>query len=195
MTAAYKVLGIPMQKQSSRRRLVVVVYAALLLLCGTSFAMHLLYGQNALVPYSVAIYGSLAVGAFLFGGTGGFGGRWGLVKPFANKPPRVEPPIVTLVKLQLQPEALLHADESGWRNDERELHRRDRAHYQAYQAVGIGVVVMLLLAFWGLGPRQFVIPARVLQNVLFFVALITCVMYMTLPAAIILWNEPDMDLG
>jgi hypothetical protein len=103
--------------------------------------------------------------------------------------------MVTLVKLQLQPEALLQADESAWRNDERELERRDRAHYQAYQAVGMGVALMLLLGFWGLEPRHPLMPPRVLQNVLFFVALLTTVMYVTLPAAIILWNEPDMDLG
>ena len=196
MTAmSYKILGIPMQRRSARRMLVVVVYTLLLLLCGSTFVVHLIYGENALLPYSLAIYGSMAVGIFVFGGAGGFGGRWGLIKPFANKPPRPEPPMVTLVKLQLQPESLLQADDSGWRNDERELDRRDRAHYKAYQAVGVGVVVMLALAFWALEPRQHLVPAKVLQDMLFLVALITSVLVMTLPAAIILWTEPDIDLG
>jgi len=196
MTAtSYKILGIPMRRRSARRRLVVVAYTLLLLLCGSTFVVHLVYGENALLPYSLAIYGSMAVGIFVFGGNSGFGGRWGLIKPFANKPPRAEPPMVTLVKLQLQPESLLQADDSGWRNDERELDRRDRAHYLAYQAVGVGVVVMLALAFWALEPRQHLIPAKVLQDMLFLVALITSVLVMTLPAAIILWTEPDIDLG
>jgi hypothetical protein len=195
MATSYKILGIPMQRRNARRRLVVVAYTLLLLLCGSTFVVHLIYGENALLPYSLAIYGSMAVGIFVFGGTGGFGGRWGLIKPFANKPPRPEPPMVTLVKLQLQPESLLQADDLGWRNDERELDRRDRAHYQAYQAVGVGVVVMLALAFWALEPRQHLVPAKVLQDMLFLVALITTVLVMTLPAAIILWTEPDIDLG
>lgn len=196
MTAtSYKILGIPMQQQRARRKLVLVVYALLLLLCGSTFGLHMVYGQNALLPYSLAIYGSMAVGIFVFGGNGGFGGGWGLIKPFANKPPRAEPPMVTLVKLQLEPESLLQADDAGWRNDERELGRRDRAHYQAFQAVGVGVVVMLLLAFWALKPQQHLISQEILLNLLFLVALITSVMAITLPAAIILWTEPDIDLG
>jgi hypothetical protein len=196
MTAAnYKVLGIPMQKRSTRRKLVAVVYAMLLLLCGSTFVLHLIYGPNALLPYSVAIYGSMAVGIFVFGGNWGFGGRWGLIKPFANRPPRAEPPMVTLVKLNLEPEALMQSDDSSWKNDERELSRRDRAHYQAYQAVGVGVVVILLLVFWALEPKQHLISAGTLLNLLFMAALVTVVLVATLPAAIILWNEPDIDLG
>jgi len=40
-----------------------------------------------------------------------------------------------------------------------------------------------------------VVPSVVLLNLLFLVALVTSVLVVTLPAAIILWNEPDMDLG
>ena len=114
-----------MERQRARRRLVVTTYALLAMLCGSAFCAHVFYGVGALLPYEVAIYGSMAVGAFVFGGNGWYGGRWGLIKPFANKPPRTEPPMVTLVQLQLQPERLLQADESGWRNDERELERRN----------------------------------------------------------------------
>ena len=196
MTAAtYRILGMPMERQKARRRLVVTTYALLAMLCGCAFCAHVFYGVGALLPYEVAMFGSMAVGAFVFGGNGWYGGRWGLIKPFANKPPRTEPPMVTLVQLQLQPERLLQVDESGWRNDERELERRNEAHYQAYQAVGIGVVIMLALAFWALLPRQHVVPSVVLLNLLFLVALVTSVLVVTLPAAIILWNEPDMDLG
>jgi hypothetical protein len=185
----------PMQRQRARRRLVVAVYALLLGLCVSAFGLHFFYGTDALLPYDVAIFGSMMIGAFVFGGNGFWGGRWGLVKPFANKPPRPEPAMVTLVKLQLQPESLLQADESGWRNDERELGRRDRAHYQAYQAVMISVVLLLLLAFWALEPHHLNVSKDMLLNVMFLVALISTVMAMTLPAAIILWTEPDMDLS
>jgi hypothetical protein len=196
MTAtSYKVLGIPMQRQSARRKLVVITYALLAMLCCSTFIAHFIYGIDALLPYDVAIFGSMAVGGFVFGGNGWFGGRWGLVKPFANKPPRAEPPMVTLVKLQMEPESLLRPDESGWKNDERELERRDRAHYQAYQGVSFGVVAILLLTFWSVMPKQRVVSADVLRNVLFLVALMTTVLVVTLPSAIILWTEPDIDLG
>ena len=192
MTAtSYKVLGIPMQRRSTRRKLVVVVYAVLLLLCGSTFVLHLVYEPNALLPYSVTMYGTMVIGLFVFGGNG----RWGLIKSFANKPPRAESPMVTLVKLHLEPEVLMQSDDSSWKNDERELNRRDRAHYQAYQAVGVGVVVILLLVFWALEPKQHLISAGTLLNLLFMAALVTVVLVATLPSAIILWNEPDMDLG
>lgn len=191
----YRTLGIPMQKRSARRKLVMAAYAVLLLLCGSTFVMHLLYGSNALLPFSVVINGSIVVGIFLFGGLRGFGGRWGLIKPFANRPPCPEPPMVTLVRLQLSPESLLQANESDWRNDEREIARRDRAHDQAFQAVGIGVMLTLLLAFCAFDPRQQLISEKVLRNVLVLVALMTSVLVLTLPSAIILWNEPDMDAG
>ncbi len=193
MTTTYKLLGIPMQRQASRRKLVVVTYALLATLCGSTFVLHLLHGQDAILPYSLAIYGSLAVGIFVFGGHAGFGGHRGLLKPFSNKPPRPEPPMVTLVKLQLQPESLFHSDDA-WKNDERELARRDRAHYKAYQAVSTGVAILLLLAFWSVKPSQ-VIPAAIVQNLLFLVALATTVLAITLPSAIILWTEPDIDLS
>jgi len=80
-TMSYKVLGIPMQRQRARRRLVVAVYAVLAMLCGSTFIAHFVFGVDALLPYDVAIFGSMAVGGFVFGGNGWFGGRWGLIKP------------------------------------------------------------------------------------------------------------------
>jgi len=91
-------------------------------------------------------------------------------------------------------------DESSWKNDERELSRRDRAHYRAYQVVAGAFPVVLLLAAFGLKVAQgslqlaWLTTATVLQSI-FAVALLETVLAMTLPAAIILWNEPDIDLG
>ena len=66
----------------------------------------------------------------------GLAAGMGLIKPFPNKPPRPEPVMVDAIRLQLAPMTAGTPDESSWRNDERELSRRDRAHYQAYQVVG-----------------------------------------------------------
>jgi hypothetical protein len=79
MTAtSYKVLGIPMQRQSARRKLVVITYALLAMLCCSTFIAHFIYGIDALLPYDVAIFGSMEVGGFVSEATGGseVGGGW-----------------------------------------------------------------------------------------------------------------------
>jgi hypothetical protein len=189
MTATgYKVFGIAMQRRGARRKLVVVTYGALVAFCTTTFVLHVAYGLGALLPYSWSIYASMAVSMFVFGGNG----RWGLVKSFANKPPQPDAPMVEIVKLNLAPRTLVSQNTSMWKNDERELSRRDQAHYHAYQAVAVAVLVILLLAFWSIKPPLWV-SAEILREAVFIVALLTSVLALTLPAAIILWTEPDID--
>ena len=181
----YTVLGIPMQHRSARRKLVVAAYLVLAVICGVTIA----FARAAPYLYSYAIYAALAFGFLVFGGMG----RRGLIKPFPNKPPRAEPPMVTLVQLHLQPEALLARSDAAWRNDERELSRRDLAHYRAYQPVSIALVLLLCLSAVANHPwRWMTLP--VLLNMIFAVALVATLLALTLPAAIILWNEPDIDL-
>jgi hypothetical protein len=101
--------------------------------------------------------------------------------------------MVTVVQLHLQPQALLAKDDSAWRNDERELSRRDLAHYQAYQPTSLALVILLCLTAVANRPWSW-ISLPVLLQIAFGVALVATVMYMTLPAAIILWTEPDIEL-
>jgi uncharacterized membrane protein YhaH (DUF805 family) len=192
MTAtSYSVLGVPMQGQRARRRLVVSMYAVLAVFCAAS----MIFARTEPLFYSWTIYATMVVAFFVFGGTG----RYGLIKPFPNKPPRPEMPMVETIRLQLDPMSAGTPDESSWRNDERELSRRDRAHYQAFQLVGLGAFVVLVLAAFGLrmamGMRhpEWLTVVLVL-NVIYGVALVASVLVVTLPAAIILWNEPDIDL-
>ena len=195
-SATYKVLGIPMEQRSARRKLVVLVYAVLLLFCLSS----IVFARTAPISYSWTIYITMAAAMLVFGGVGGFGGRYGLIKPFPNRPPRAEPVMVDAIRLQLAPMTAGTPDESSWRNDERELSRRDRAHYQAYQVVAGAFPIVLLLAAFGLKVAQgslqltWFTMTMVLQSI-FAVALLETVLAMTLPAAIILWTEPDIDLG
>lgn len=100
--------------------------------------------------------------------------------------------MVTLIELQLAPKRLFARDPEAWRNDERELARRDLAHYKAYQPLSVGVAILLVLSSIANHPWPWISPA-VLAQVNFAVALVTMVMSMTLPAAIILWNEPDIE--
>jgi len=85
------------------------------------------------------------------------------------------------------------------RGDEREMVRRDHAHYLAYYAVGMSLIVAIIAgSFQGPPPsgllkplalRAFLVPLpKVLLWATFF-------LYLTLPQAILLWTEPDMEEG
>jgi hypothetical protein len=83
------------------------------------------------------------------------------------------------------------------RGDEREMHRREHAHFRAYYFVGYGVVAVLFASFFAepnpitlllpLALRTFLIK---LPQVLLLATILT---YITLPQAILLWTEPDME--
>jgi hypothetical protein len=189
-STTYKVLGIPMQRQSARRKLVVVGYAVLATFCAGS----IVFAQTEPLLYSWTIYATMAVAFFLFGGTG----RYGLIKPFPNKPPPPEPLMVDMVRLQLAPLTAGTPDESGWRNDERELSRRDLAHYKAFQVTGVVLMVLLLVSVFGLRTTLGLrhpewLTAGLALNLIFALALMGSVLVVTLPAAIILWSEPDIE--
>jgi hypothetical protein len=192
MTATYKVLGIPMEQQKARRRLVVVVYAVLAAVSVAS----MVFARTEPFLYSWTIYATMIVAFFVFGGSG----RYGLIKAFPNKPPRQEPVMVDAIRLQMTPLTAGTPDESSWKNDERELSRRNLAHYQAFQVIGIAVMAILVVAVFGLRSAMGLHHAEWLTvtlalNVIYAIALIGSVLVVTLPAAIILWTEPDIDLS
>ncbi len=181
----YTIFGISMQRRGARRKLVVGTYAVLAALC-------LLTGWLVRVSPDAILwvtYGSLAVGIFIFGGTG----RHGLIKSFLNKPPRPEPSSVELVRLRLQPDVPIVPADLTWRNDERELERRNLAHYRAYGPLGIGYFFILLLTSWVMHPTPWHPSQPVLVDLLLTFAMAGAILAITLPAAIILWTEPDFD--
>jgi hypothetical protein len=183
--ASFKVFGIPMQQQRKRRQLVVITYAALALVLAATIAGAPRYPML----YSYSIYATIAVALFVFGGTG----QRGLLKGFENRPPRAESPQIEIIRMNLAPRTMLSTADSSWRNDERELHRRDLAHYRAYQPLGVGVMLLLLLSTLALHPWPW-LPLAVVHVLSFAVAEMMTMLYVTLPAAIILWTEPDIDL-
>lgn len=83
------------------------------------------------------------------------------------------------------------------RGDERETHRRDHAHFLAYRSLSSVIVAALFVTVYR-GPHTIIyasgphiraifdqIPSAVLIAALF--------LYMTLPQAILLWTEPEME--
>lgn len=182
---AYKAFGISMKRRATRRRLVVVIYIGLALICGATFIVER-FEPSA---FGWALWASLAVCIFVFGGQG----RFGLIKSFVNKPPHAQPPNVQMIQLYLDPLPLGTPEVSSWKNDERELSRRDHAHYLAYQPLTIGFLAILLLSVWTLHPPRWGSPA-VIAEAMFAVAMVACVLVVTLPSALILWKEPDLDV-
>jgi len=188
MRAELVLLGrrVDMSRRARRRALVVGIYAVLAaLFVGMWFVDH--WRTTGTFIFWAAM---LACWQFL----GGYYSH-GLVKPFTGKGPRQldQAPLLLLLKLRMYP-AIAGDSEGGYRNDERELHQRDRAHYQAYQGLGLAMVAVWLAAFVGMGRPQWMGAIAMTPYQLFYgMMLVMFVLFLTLPQCILLWTEPDME--
>jgi hypothetical protein len=80
------------------------------------------------------------------------------------------------------------------RGDEREIHRRDHAHFMAYRFFGYFFVVALIARYFrGPHPIAPLLLPLALQGALMQLSLAAFFLYLTLPQAILLWTEPDME--
>ena len=83
------------------------------------------------------------------------------------------------------------------RDDEREMHRRDHAHYLAYYSLFYFLVGEFIVGnYHGPNPITPLLPLALralLAQLPFFLFLATFFLYATLPRAILLWTEPDME--
>ncbi len=81
--------------------------------------------------------------------------------------------------------------------DEREAHRWDYAQARTYRTLG-GVFVLALFAGYFRGPNPITplvgeMLRTFLEKMQSELLMAAAVLYITLPAAILLWTEPDMD--
>jgi hypothetical protein len=177
--------SLDMAPQAHRRTLVVLIYVALAaLMAGLFFADHWRVSGYYLV-LATFLVNRLFLGGYNFGG---------LIKPFNGKPPqRTEvPPFLLLALRVYRPEPA----ESEYRSDERELQQRDRAHYQAYQTLAVVLAVLWLLTSWNTFKPQLLAWVPGSANLLIYgLVLAAIVAALTLPQAILLWTEPDMEPG
>lgn len=192
MSAAnYTVFGIPMFKQQSRRQLVVAMYVFLGAVCITNILTMPYFHAG----FSYVFWATLLISSLIFGGGGRFGNRHGLLKPFTNKPPRPESLQAELIRIRLQPQSVAPQD-TNWRNDERELARRDNAHYRAYAVPLLLITPIVLLSAWSFAPERqkllFWLTDVQLHQLTFGLAEIALLLGLTLPSATILWTEPDI---
>jgi hypothetical protein len=179
--------AIPMASRRRRRGLVALVYAGLAASMAGFWFLDRWSGLSIILLFCLAKMAN----SIFFGGIG-FGG---LVRPFVNRPTlRMPAPAVRLLRWGLRPASKLN--QSELRNDEREVHQRDHAHYRAYRVLIAGISLLWILAIGILlGPRPYPesfgpIPAHLF---LFGLVMVLLVVSLTLPQAILLWTEPDME--
>lgn len=178
------VLGFNMERQASRRRLVVAIYAILALMVAAGWIIDRL-NTTGIYIYFAAMFVNWRV-------LGGYGTD-GLIKPFTGKGPKNAPVPSNLVELELRLAGVpIDRNTDEYRNDERELARRDRVHYQAYAAVTALLCPIWLIAQWQIRRPSF-IPAGLLPGLLAWFALPAIIVAITLPQAILLWTDPDME--
>jgi hypothetical protein len=175
-----------MGAQKRRRTLVIALYVLLAVLFVVLWALTHWRGTGVWMMGAVL----LACRFFL----GGYYTK-GLVKPFNGKPPREQaiPSSVLELKL-LRYKPVLDADEQDFKNDERELAQRNHAHYLAYQAIGVAVLVPFAYATLRSVRSNLLawvpLPA---DEVYYALLLLILLLFLTLPQTILLWVEPDME--
>jgi hypothetical protein len=99
---------------------------------------------------------------------------------------------VRLLRWGLRPAPDFNPEEN--RSDERELHQRDRAHFLAYRALLVGLSLLWLVAIWGLlTPRRLNWGPMSASLMIFGAVMVLLTVALTLPQAILLWTEPDME--
>ncbi len=177
---------VDMAPRARRRMLVALIYAALAVLTAVLWRYTHWHGSGIGLFWAIMLACRFFLGGYYTGG---------LVKPFNGKPPRqsdAAPPLLALKLRVYKP--VLAADETAYRNDERELRQRDRAHYAAYQAIGCCLALIWGLAmFRNQSPRLFVWVAMPPDELYCGLAMIAMILFLTLPQAILLWTEPDME--
>ncbi len=175
---------IDMASRLRRRSLVVGIYAAMAALTAAGWMIDRWHSTG-----SWLIWAALAA-CWLF--LGGHYSR-GLVKQFNSKGPRNADAMPTNLQL-IFGLYQLPSNVHEYRNDERELRERDRAHYQAYQGLGLALAVLWLPALWLVSKPQWMSHLSLqLDQVVYGLIVVCFLLYVTLPQAILLWTEPDMQ--
>jgi len=177
---------IGMAQRTRRRVVVALIY---LFLAGILVASYSFGAWRTFGPYVIwaAIF---ACRLFLGGYAPG-----GLVKPFNGKAPRQFGMPSNLLALQLRVYPVIPgADGEAYRNDERELTQRDRAHYRAYQVLGISLLLPWAVSWFG-DPRLFGWNPATVDHLCAVLLLAILALFLTLPQSILLWTEPDMEPG
>lgn len=173
-----------MASRARRRALVAAVYAGFLALLTASWC----FDQWRETGAGIFAY-ILLVSALLLGGRS----IQGLVRPFSRTQMRWQRKTARLTGWTLD----RPAPESELQNDEREQVQNGRAHYIAYQVLGVLGAVLWGVQYWKMDQSKLLLFLRPFTGDQFLYGglLLSLCLYMTLPQSILLWNEPDMQEG
>lgn len=186
MRAELVLLGrrVDMSRRARRRALVVGIYSVFAALIVGLWFVDQWHSTGTYIYWAAMLACWLFLGGYY---------RGGLVKPFTGDGPGRLAPSSMLLRIRTYP-AMAADDDRTNQNDERELHQRDRAHYQAYQAITVAAVVAWMVAYAGMSNRNFVAAIPMTPAQIFYGMMLVMVMLIfTLPQCILLWTEPDME--
>jgi hypothetical protein len=184
-----------MAPRTNRRRLVALIYAAFaaLMLAGW-FLDHWHVWGLGLIIMTASYVGRLVLGGY------GVAGK-GMVKPFLGNEVRaryLENPSSSWSKMaKSQIPDLANAREFG--SDEREVRLRDKAHESAYRRLGAVVIITSMIAFlkYAATPQLqeygIDLPPAVFDQAIYGLLIASLILFITLPQAILLWTEPDIE--
>jgi len=91
------------------------------------------------------------------------------------------------------------ADEREFCSDEREMRRRDGAHEVAYRRLGMVVITAFLVAYFKNAALPLllkdgtVLPSVFFDQLIYGLLIVAFILFLSLPQAILLWTEPDME--
>ncbi len=89
-------------------------------------------------------------------------------------------------------------DDMRTRGDERETHRREHAYSRAYRALAYFLLAALFASFFSgrnpITPLPSPAPQAFLKQLPQILLIATYILYFTLPQAVFLWTEPDMEV-
>jgi hypothetical protein len=173
-----------MAPQTHRRTLVVLIYAGLAALMVGCWLLDRWHVTGVYMIFATILVNRVLLGGYNTGG---------LIKKFDGKTPRQRmalPPFLVLGLRLYEPEP----EERDYRNDEREVAQRDRAHYQAYQVLVFALMTIWLLSDWrAMSPKMLAWLPVSADLLLYGLVLAAIMLSQTLPQSILLWNEPDME--
>jgi hypothetical protein len=186
---------IDMAAQVRRRRLVVIVYGIFAALMASGWFLD----HWGLLGSILIIFSAPSISRLVFGGYGAAGK--GLIKPFLGNEVRAryigDPNSrwSRLARLTI-PQV---TDKREFCSDEREVRRRDGAHEVAYRRLGMVVISTFLVAYLKnvglplLSKQGIPIPDSFVDKLIYGMLITSFILFLSLPQAILLWTEPDME--
>jgi hypothetical protein len=184
-----------MAPRTNRRRLVALLYAgfAALMVAGWLLDHWRVWGAGLI------LFAAGYVGRLVLGGRGADGK--GMIKPFLGNEARaryVKNPNSRWSQLAKRTIPRI-TDEREFCSDEREMRCRDSAHEVAYRRLGMVIIFTFLVAYFKsaalplLREIGIAFPSAFFDQWIDGLLIASFILVLTLPQAILLWTEPDME--